>query len=153
MTLRVCLDCTTGFAVGVPRCPHCGSERHAEEGSAAALGLHARGRIEEDTMPKITRHGGPSDKALREHARNLVEPDFSESLACLKAEGGELPSAGTSTATSSEKPPTTPEKNETAPPKRARSAGSRSRQGRKAAGSGTAGSTATSGPETDAADA
>lgn len=62
MTLRVCMDCTTAFAVGVPRCPHCGSERSAEEGTAQALGVFARGRVEEDDMPKITRHGGPSDR-------------------------------------------------------------------------------------------
>ena len=62
MTLRVCLDCTTAFAVGAPRCPHCGSERHAEEGSAAALGIHHGIPVEteEDRMPKITRHGGAS---------------------------------------------------------------------------------------------
>lgn len=89
-------------------------------------------------MPKITRHGGPSDRA---------------EVAQAPADGGgEQPSAGTSTETSSEKPPATPEKSETGPQKRARSAGSHSRQGRKAAGSGTAGSTDTSGPETDAAD-
>lgn len=60
MTLRVCLDCTTAFAVGVPLCPHCGSERHAEQGSAAALGIHAGVPVEteEDNMPKITKHGG-----------------------------------------------------------------------------------------------
>ncbi|KOV86066.1 hypothetical protein ADL02_19415 [Streptomyces sp. NRRL WC-3723] len=59
MSLWVCLDCTTAFAVGVPRCPHCGSERHAEEGSAAALGIQASVPVEvEDSMPKITRHGG-----------------------------------------------------------------------------------------------
>ena len=57
---RVCLDCTTAYAVGAPRCPHCGSERGADEGSAAALGVYAGARIEEEDMPKITRHGGPS---------------------------------------------------------------------------------------------
>lgn len=91
MTLRVCMDCTTAFAVGAPRCPHCGSERSAEEGTAAALGVYARGRVEEDDMPKITRHGGASDKALREHAQNLGEPDFSESLVRLEAEDTEPP--------------------------------------------------------------
>ncbi|MFG2269132.1 SAP domain-containing protein [Streptomyces chartreusis] len=62
MTLRVCLDCSTAFAVGVRLCPHCGSERNAEQGTAAAMGIHAGVPVEteEDTMPKITRHGGAS---------------------------------------------------------------------------------------------
>lgn len=37
-----CVDCTTGYAVGLAACPHCGSTR------------------KEDEMPKITRHEGPS---------------------------------------------------------------------------------------------
>lgn len=92
-------------------------------------------------MPKITRHGGPSDRADIE-----PEPEAPD------AEGGEQPSAGTSTETSSEKPPTSTEPSDPAPRKRARSVGSRSRQGRKDQGSSTAGLTDTSGPETDAAD-
>lgn len=78
MTLRVCMDCTTAFAVGVPRCPHCGSERSAEEGTAQALGVFARGRVEEEPMPKITRHGGPSDRHAEQGpeaaASDVVQP-------------------------------------------------------------------------------
>lgn len=140
MTLLVCLDCTTAFAVGVPRCPHCGSERSAEEGTAAALGLHARGRIEEDDMPKITVHGGPSDRA-----------DITPEPEAPAAEGGEDVSAGSSGGTSSSKPSEKSEASASGRQRRARSAGSRSSKAK--ATSGTAGSTDTSGPETDAADA
>lgn len=70
MTLRVCLDCSTAFAVGVPLCPHCGSERNAEQGTAAAMGIHAGVPVEteEDSMPKITRHGGASFPPVEETA-------------------------------------------------------------------------------------
>lgn len=96
MALRVCLDCTTAFAVGVPRCPHCGSERHAEEGSAAALGIHHGVPIdseEEDSMPKITRHEGAS-------VADVTVADETPEV----EEGGEDVSAGADTSTSSEKP-------------------------------------------------
>lgn len=46
MALWVCEDCTTKYAVDAERCPHCGSEAHHEEGQE---------------MPKITKHGGPSN--------------------------------------------------------------------------------------------
>ena len=70
MTLRVCLDCSTAFAVGVPLCPHCGSERNAEQGTAAAMGIHAGVPVEteEDSMPKITRHGWASFPPVEETA-------------------------------------------------------------------------------------
>lgn len=134
MSLRVCLDCTTAFAVGAPRCPHCGSERHAEEGSAAALGIRASLPVEteEDSMPKITRHGGVSVPPVEEAAEHV--------------EGGEDVSAGEDSSTSSEKPSTKPETSEAETPKRARTTGSRSKQGR------TGGSSARStdgGRETD----
>lgn len=65
-------------------------------------------------MPKITRHGGPS-----------IPP-----VEAAEVEGGEQSSAGSSTETSSEKPPTTPAKNEPVTPKRARKTGSRSGRAR-----------------------
>ena len=40
MALRVCADCTAAYAVGLLRCPQCGSTDH-----------------QEDSMPKITRAG------------------------------------------------------------------------------------------------
>ena len=33
MTLRRCLGCTTVFAVGIDKCPHCGSAEHVEVGA------------------------------------------------------------------------------------------------------------------------
>jgi len=138
VTLWVCLDCSTAFAVGAPLCPHCGSERHAEQGSAAALGVYASAAIEEeDDMPKITRHGGASFPPADETAD---EP-----------EGGEDVSAGKDSSTSSETPSTKPEQSEKPRRKPARTTGSRSSRARTE--SATAGSTDTSGPETDAADA
>lgn len=46
MAAWVCAECTTTYSVGAPRCPHCGSTEHTEEG--------------QESMPKITVHGGPS---------------------------------------------------------------------------------------------
>lgn len=86
MSLRVCLDCTAAFAVGLPRCPQCGSERHAEEGQAVALGIQPGVPVvEEEHMPKITRHGGPS-----------VPP-----VEGAETEGGEGVSAGEDSSNSS----------------------------------------------------
>lgn len=45
--LWICLACTTGYSVGAQGCPHCGSAEYAEEGTE---------------MPKISRHGGASNK-------------------------------------------------------------------------------------------
>lgn len=60
MTLRVCLDCSCAYAVGVGNCPHCGSERSREQGEETVPAASIR-HIEEDSdVPKITRHGGPS---------------------------------------------------------------------------------------------
>lgn len=39
-----CSDCTTAYSVGAPCCPHCGSTNHTE-----------------DSVPKITKSGGPSN--------------------------------------------------------------------------------------------
>ena len=111
----VCLDCSTAYSVGAPLCPHCGSERHADEGSAVALGIQAGTRVgteEEDSMPKITRHGGPSVAG--------EEPDADET------EGGEDVSAGADTSTSSETPSTKPEQSGKQTPSRARKTGNRS---------------------------
>lgn len=145
MTLLVCLDCSTAFAVGVPRCPHCGSERKAEEGTAAAMGLHARGRVEEEPMPKITVYGGPSDRADIQAPE--PEPEASEA-----AEGGEDVSAGSSGETSSRKPSQKPEPSSPRRQSRARGTGSRSKQAPAEEESSTAPSTDTSGPATDVAD-
>lgn len=44
MALNVCQDCTTAFAVGLKKCPHCQSTNFQED----------------STVPKITALGGPS---------------------------------------------------------------------------------------------
>ncbi len=46
--LRVCSTCTTRYAYGLTRCPHCGTPDEAN---------HTEG----DVMPKNTRHGGSSN--------------------------------------------------------------------------------------------
>lgn len=99
MALRYCTGCTTRFAVGLPRCPWCGSREHVEEG--------------EQDMAKITVHGGPSNAAADEQAAPA-------------AVGSEGPSASSSSETSSEKEPTSPAKSEKRRPSRAPKTGSRS---------------------------
>lgn len=147
MSLWVCLDCTTAFSVGAPRCPHCGSERHAEEHEAAALGIQhgVPVDIEEDDMPKITRHEGAS-------VADVVGDE-----APVAEEGGEDVSAGEDSSTSSEKPSTKPEASEPGTPKRARKTASRSVKGQGGTQGSSAGS-ADGGPEagtseTDGSDA
>ena len=113
-------------------------------------------RIREN-MPKITRHGGASNAAEREHqldkptegvevpADGTLSPEITgdgtgEALPLIS--GGDEPSPGNSSATSAEKPPTSPETSTADPPKPARTTASRSSKGR--TGSSTARSTATS---------
>lgn len=117
MTVLVCLDCTTAYAVGARLCPHCGSERQAEQGTAAALGIQTSvptEHEEENGMGKISRHGGPTT------ADDLVGEDAPES------EGSEDVSAGSSSETSSEKELTSPGKNAASRRKPVRTTGSRS---------------------------
>lgn len=49
MSLNACTSCTAKFAVGLPKCPQCGSTEYVEDG---------------DLMAKITRYGGASDDTL-----------------------------------------------------------------------------------------
>ncbi|GHH30245.1 hypothetical protein Srubr_02760 [Streptomyces rubradiris] len=138
VALRVCLDCTARFAVGAPWCPHCGSERHVEQHEAEALGVQEGGVIEEDSMPKISRHGGAS---IADEATDVQD--------------GEGVSAGTDSSTSSGKASTSPEPSEKQGRSRARKTASRS--GRARTDSSTA-PTTDGGPEagtsaTDSADA
>lgn len=113
MSLMVCSGCSTRYASGLERCPHCGSGERVEEGAAATptrlpsldvactnpecsvAGVRRRvmlrcpvpgvvempsslrcapcgyelwtsdqrGLMEEETMPKVTRHGGPTNAA------------------------------------------------------------------------------------------
>lgn len=125
------------------------------------------GSMTEETMPKITRHGGATNAAAeREHLGTGVptegiemppdgtlSPEISGDgsgealpLANGEQEEGEDLSAGSSSETSSEKEPSSPETSETPLPKRAPGTGSRSKKGR--AASSTAGTTDGPGPET-----
>jgi hypothetical protein len=126
VALWECAECTTKYAVGLPKCPHCESVVRVNE--------NTQPEEEDSEMAKVTVHGGASNAAADEQ------------------EGGEDVSAGTSSSTSSDKESCSPEPSETPRPSRARGTANRSKPGRKAAESSTAEATATSGPETDAAD-
>ncbi|MFI2349704.1 hypothetical protein ACH492_22155 [Streptomyces sp. NPDC019443] len=116
-------------------------------------------------MPKITRHGGASNAHAPETAgaaestpaEAAPAPDrvlhfdkelSEEEYAALKkqVEGGDQPSAGTSSSPSSEKPPTSTEPSETAAPKRAPRTASRSKKGQ----TGSSSARSTDGEKTDA---
>ncbi|WP_435279170.1 hypothetical protein [Streptomyces sp. 1222.5] len=128
MALNVCGGCTTKFAVGLKRCPHCASTDFCE-----------------DDMPKITVHGGPSDATVDEEpeasgtaaegedtGQAVAEP---EPQVESDAEGGEDVSAGTDSSTSSEKQSEKPEQSEKQDPSPARTTASRSAKARTVKGS------------------
>lgn len=111
MAARVCVECTTVYAVGAPRCPHCGATRHVEQG---------------EPMPKITRHGGPSSRYDSETAGAAAD---TPAAAAPAPEDEEVPpSPGKSSATSSEKPQPNSKPSEPARRKRARTTANRSKQ-------------------------
>ena len=131
MALNVCAGCTTRFAVGLKRCPHCGSKDFQEEG----------------TMPKITAHGGASDATLpvpeTETAAVDVPAPEAEPLDAtepMTQEGGEEPSAGSNSETSTETPQPSSEPSEQSSQSPARTTASRSKKAR--TGSSSARSTA-----------
>jgi hypothetical protein len=67
--LNECLSCTTRFAADLTQCPHCGSADYDTGGV--------------QQMPKISEHGGPSDKRVpgyfregrSEQSPNVTETD------------------------------------------------------------------------------
>lgn len=61
VSLWVCDDCTTRYAVGLAACPHCGSGDYRPAHEVDRDGP-ADERTEDD-MPKITVHGGPTNAA------------------------------------------------------------------------------------------
>ncbi|MET7944282.1 hypothetical protein [Streptomyces sp. NPDC005302] len=79
---------------------------------------------EEEQMPKITVHGGPSVDG------HVVDPETSEvtPVETDETEGGEDVSAGSSSSTSSETESSTPETSEQPSPSPARTTGSRSKR-------------------------
>jgi hypothetical protein len=188
VALLVCSGCSTRYAPGLERCPHCGSGERVEEGGpvgsrvpfldvacptsgcraagvvrrvqlrVAALGVVEMPHLllctccgtampavrswldKEETMPKISRHGGPTNAAAdAEEAAGAQVPADDRT-------GEEESSPGNSSSTSAEKPQTNDEPSSPAPQKRARTTASRSKRGR--AASSTAAGTASSGPET-----
>lgn len=127
MALNVCGSCTTKFAVGLKRCPHCASTDFCE-----------------DDMPKITVHGGPSDATVDEEPEGTdtevadeAAPDGPEwhgehGPELVETQGGEDVSAGTDSSTSSEKQSEKPEPNEKQAPSPAPTTASRSAKARTA---------------------
>ena len=83
MAIETCLKCTTRFAVGLLRCPHC----------QAPAPRFADRMKEEDDMPRITVEGGPSNPDALPGETGYIAP-----------EGGEDVSAGSSSSTSAGKP-------------------------------------------------
>jgi predicted ATP-dependent serine protease len=61
MAVWECAECTTKYAVGAPKCPHCGSVVRVDE--------RTREPEEEETdVAKVTVHSGPSNEAAGEPA-------------------------------------------------------------------------------------
>jgi hypothetical protein len=128
MAAWVCAGCTTTYSVGAPRCPHCGSIEHVEQGDEA--------------MPKITRHGGPTiagASVVGGSWGNEDEPDVwpepEQAEPAPGAEGSEESSPGSSSETSPEKPSSDTEQSSKPTQSRARTTGSRSKKARTASSS------------------
>jgi hypothetical protein len=115
MALLACLDCSTRFAVGLSRCPHCQSTNYEEDGAMS---------------PKITVHGGPSIAGATVVGGSWSnEGDADVWPEPANEEGGEESSPGSSSETSPEMPSSDSEPSETPTPKRARTTASRSKKG------------------------
>ncbi len=78
MALLACLGCSTRFAVGLSRCPHCQSEDFEEDNGMS---------------PKITVHGGPSIAGASVVGGAWTDADAPDSWPNLDAEESEEPSA------------------------------------------------------------
>jgi hypothetical protein len=119
MAAWVCAECTTTYSVDAPRCPHCGSTEHTEQGA--------------ETMPKITRHGGPTiagasvvGGSWSNEGDEDVWPEPEQADDAPAVEGSEEPSS--SSETSSEKKSGSPEPSGSKSPPRARKTASRSKK-------------------------
>jgi hypothetical protein len=148
--------CGTKYAVGLFRCPRCHNTDFYEDGDPMAK-ITRHGGASDATLPAVDAAAAETDptpeaaadqpeaptafatgglvaspEALREHARNLVEPDFGESLARLEAdeEGGEESSPGSSSSASTEPQPTNSEPSSKTRRKPARTTANRSTQAR-----------------------
>jgi hypothetical protein len=151
MSLITCSACSTRYAPGLERCPHCGSADRVDGGArlpwvevacpitaCAARGVRRRVYLRQPAP------GVVEEPRLRCGSCGAVLPVVAGWGPWRDPEGGDQPSAGSSSETSAEKPETSPETSSSGPRKRARTTGSRSGGGRR--GSSTAGSTDTSGP-------
>lgn len=99
MAMWMCTGCTTAYAVGVARCPQCGSTEYVEEGA--------------EGMAKITVHGGPSD-AIADSEGSESSPGTSSSTSSGKGRTsrGKSGSAGRSPARTTGSP-SVPDRTET----------------------------------------
>jgi hypothetical protein len=113
MALNVCAGCTTKFAVGLRKCPQCGSSEFQEDG----------------VMPKITNHGGASIAGASVTGGQWGDPDETPTPDALpEEEGGEDVSPGNSSETSTETPPSGPEQSAKPTRSPARKTASRSKK-------------------------
>jgi hypothetical protein len=67
MALETCPKCTTRFAVGLLRCPQC-----------QTTAPQFADRMKEDTMPRITVAGGPSNPDAQPGEPGYIAPEGSE---------------------------------------------------------------------------
>jgi hypothetical protein len=99
MALWRCLDCTALYAVGLKECPQCQSLSY-----------------EEDSVPKISRTGGPSSGTGRQPATGEPVSEPAAPAVPAAAAAGSPPPAGTSTAAPADSGPAqAPVTPETAP--------------------------------------
>lgn len=111
MALWVCAGCSTAYSVGAPRCPQCLSTDR-----------------EEDTMPKITVHGGPSNDAVVTVGEPGPEVTDLPDGDTVQPQPEEEPSPGNSSETSPEKPQPSDKPSSSKGRSRARTTANRSAQ-------------------------
>lgn len=66
MALWVCSGCSTGYSVDAPHCPNCGADEPYEQG--------------DESMAKITRHGGFTNAAAQPGERGYMPPGGTEEI-------------------------------------------------------------------------
>jgi hypothetical protein len=120
MAIWECAECTARYAVGLPECPQCGSTVRVNEKTQPES-------EEEQDMPKVTVHGGPSIEGFE------VNPATGELTP--SDEGGEDVSAGSNSSTSSEKDSSSQPTSEQPAPSPAPTTASRSAKARTGKGS------------------
>lgn len=80
MALTVCLACSTCYAVGLARCPHCGSPDQVEQGSRehemAKQRVHG-GATHESDIPATAPDQGPPEPVAAP-SEEETEPDTTD---------------------------------------------------------------------------